>query len=1283
VTSRPTSAARARARFRSRLPVLATVLVVLWSLTWGLAALRLREQVLVNGLNSAELQARSFEDYLTQSLRTIELSAPNFEIRLQTEFGPDDSVEDSLLEVVRSAPYLRSLSIADASGHIVASSHTGNMGQTIDLGLFYPQADARIEVIRIGTTQTGRDWGARATSTPHRATPPVFVPVIAPLHINNGTPTTYWLVAALNPDQFVNHATQLQGARQGEVLWFRYDGQALWASDALNEAEGHRAFALSLADKMDRAEFGQFERTLPTGRQVLSAYRASSRYPAAVLVDLDQATILAPWRDETQRRLVVVLPAAALVLALTLAYVRRQRQLHDADLALIEQQELAAKVFHSSSNAILITTPDACIVSVNPAFEALTGYSTQEAIGQNPSLLSSGLHDKAFYAQMWTTLQAHQRWKGRITNRRRDGSLYQSAMTINVIRDSAGHIHHYAAVMEDITDKVTAEQTQQDNLQRLELVLQGGDLGYWDWHIPSDQVVVNERLMGIMGLAMNEIPLTIESWRDRVHPDDAPTVQTLFTEHLAGHTPFFRCEIRMQHKLGHWVWVQNMGQIVERDAKGRPIRMVGTHLDITARREALEKLRLAASVFDHALEAIMIASPQGVLIDVNESFSRITGYGREEAVGQHTRMLSSGHQNQSFYAAMWSQLLKTGHWSGEIWNRRKSGEVYVEMLTISAVQDEQGQVLRYVALFSDISQQKEHEKKLERIAHFDALTGLPNRVLLSDRLLQVMANVRRRNRCVGVVFLDLDGFKAVNDTHGHAMGDQLLVVLAQRLSQSLREGDTLARLGGDEFVAVLQDLNAPEDSLPVLERLRTGASAPLLIDGVELQVSASLGVSFYPQSEDISADQLLRQADQAMYQAKLSGKNRYHVFDDRQDRELRDRNEDMHAIRQALAREEFVLHYQPKVNMHTGQVLGVEALIRWHHPTRGLLQPAEFLPGIETHELIVNVGDWVMTTALQQMTDWKAQGLHLPVSVNVDGQQLQQADFMVRFKALLARFPDVRPGDLQLEVLETTALQDIDHVSQVMRQCRDIGVSFALDDFGTGYSSLTYLKRLPAQDLKIDQSFIRNMLDDADDLAILQGVLGLATAFQRGVVAEGIETVAHGQMLLRLGCLHGQGYAIARPMSGSELPDWVNQWRPDPSWLAQQPVHPHALTLLYAAADHRAWVRAVCDCAAQRCTEPPTLSPDECRFGLGLANIHEQLHPRHTPQLASIAHTHRCLHQQAQALLADSATPSVTPLQATSELLHAQLMQLAEAIRDERTGPDPSTEPDTDTSARG
>ena len=618
-------------------------------------------------------------------------------------------------------------------------------------------------------------------------------------------------------------------------------------------------------------------------------------------------------------------------------------------------------------------------------------------------------------------------------------------------------------------------------------------------------------------------------------------------------------EMRMQRAEGRQFWAQHQMSMPPQSAAeallaGTPGALERSVLlvitDISARRQTEESLKLAASVFTHAREGIMITEPDGTIVNVNEAFCRITGFEPSEVLGRNPRLLESNLHDLAFYEAMWAELLQQGHCHREIWNRRKNGEVYAIAQTISAVRDAQGRIEHFVSLFSDVTVLKAHEDQLKHIAHFDALTHLPNRILLADRLHQAMSQAQRRGQMVAVAFLDLDGFKAVNDLYGHGVGDQMLVALADRMQEAMRDGDTLARLGGDEFVAVLSELSTVSACVPVLTRLLAAAAQPWSHGALQLQLSASLGVTFFPQLEDIDADQLLRQADQAMYQAKLAGKNRYHIFDAEHDRSVRGLHESLQRIRAALRQQEFLLVYQPKVDMRANRVVGAEALIRWQHPERGLLPPLVFLPMIEDHVLAVELGEWVIAEALRQIMRWRSQGLVLPVSVNVGARQLQRADFVDRLRALLAEQADLPPGLLTIEVLETSALEDVQHVSQVIEACKGMGVEFALDDFGTGYSSLTYLKRLPVAQLKIDQSFVRDMLDNPVDLAILQGVIGMARAFRCEVIAEGVETQRHSQQLLALGCELAQGYGIARPMAADQLPEWVEAWTRDPRWLA-------------------------------------------------------------------------------------------------------------------------------------
>lgn len=647
--------------------------------------------------------------------------------------------------------------------------------------------------------------------------------------------------------------------------------------------------------------------------------------------------------------------------------------------------------------------------------------------------------------------------------------------------------------------------------------------------------------------------------------------------------------------------------------------------DITERKMAEDRLRLAATVFTGAREGIVITDPSGKILEVNDAFTRITGFTRDEALGTNPRVLQSGLQRKEFYTNMWSALARDGHWSGEIWNRNKYGDIYAEMLTIDAIHDANGQVKQYVGLFTDITEVKEHQQQLELVAHYDALTGLPNRALFADRLRQAMEQTHRRNQLLGVACFDLDAFKAINDTYGHASGDALLTALAFRMKRALREGDTLARLGGDEFAAVILDLPDRDACLPTLTRMLEAAAKEVQIGDVPLRVTASAGVTFYPQTEEVDADMLLRQAGQALYEAKLAGKNRSCIFDSSHDLMARSRHENIEHVRRALAANELVLFYQPKVNMRTGKVTGAEALLRWQHPERGLLPPGLFLPVIEGHPLAVEVGNWVIESALAQMEAWQETGFEMPVSVNVSAFELQQPDFVSHLRARLAAHPRVNPSHLELEVLETSALQNVALSSQVLTACRAAGVLISVDDFGTGYSSLVYLKRLPADILKIDQSFVRDMLDEPENLTILKGVLGLAEAFRRHVIAEGVETVDHGLMLLQLGCDFAQGYGIAKPMSAHDLQAWAATWRADPRWAEVPVVHANNRAVLFAIVEHRVWYGHLLAYLQGTRPSQPTLDAGPCSLSTWL-DARRLSAGGMSPSLAAIDTLHHQLH---------------------------------------------------------
>ncbi|MGA3333306.1 MAG: PAS domain S-box protein [Terracidiphilus sp.] len=809
---------------------------------------------------------------------------------------------------------------------------------------------------------------------------------------------------------------------------------------------------------------------------------------------------------------------------------------------------------------------------------------------------------------------------GEATLQKPDGGLQWLRREIRPWVAGDGQIGGIIIFSEDITERKKSEAALRENKELLQLFVEHAPVALAMFDREMRYVAVSKQWLKNLNLVGQEV-------LGRSHYDVITSIpETWKLEHrraLAGETIRVD-EDRIEHADGKVDWLHR--EILPwRASDGSIGGIVVLVEDITQRKQTEERLRLAATVFTGAREGITITDRSGTILEVNEAFARITGYTHDEVLGRNPRLLQSGLQSKEFYRNMWDSLLRSGHWSGEIWNRTKSGDIYAEVLHINAIRDANGKVEQYVGMFTDITEIKEQEQKLERITHYDALSGLPNRTLLADRLRQAMAHAHRSKRLLAVAYFDIDGFKSINDGYGHSTGDALLAALALRMKRALREGDTLARLGGDEFAAVILDLDNIEACVPTLNRLLAAAAEEAQIGEVMLRVSASAGVAFYPQAADVDADVLLRQAGQAMYQAKLEGRSCFSVYDPSQDLLVRDRNENIEHIRRALTAGQFVLYYQPKVNMRSGKVVGAEALIRWQHPERGLLPPGMFLPVIEDHPLAVELGDWVIESALTQMESWQAEGFELPVSVNVSAIDLQQPDFADRLRARLAAHPHVKPSSLELEVLETSAMQDVVRASQVLTACREIGVSISLDDFGTGYSSLIYLKRLPANVLKIDQSFVLDMLEEPENLTILEGVLGLAAAFRRQVIAEGVETTEHGLMLLQMGCDFAQGYGIAAAMPARELRAWTAAWRPDPRWADVPVLRPDNQSVLYATVEHHAWLGAFEACLQGKRATPPPLDASQCRVGAWLEGEKNSAHGMLAP-IQAIETLHQRLH---------------------------------------------------------
>jgi len=581
------------------------------------------------------------------------------------------------------------------------------------------------------------------------------------------------------------------------------------------------------------------------------------------------------------------------------------------------------------------------------------------------------------------------------------------------------------------------------------------------------------------------------------------------------------------------------------DVAGRIIGASTIARDVSERVKAEERLLLWSRVLEQSAEGIFVCDPQENILLVNTAFEKLTGFSASDAVGKTPRILQSGRQDHAFYADMWKSVSEKGVWRGEMWNRRKSGEIYVEWLSISAVCNHQGSVTHYIGIFSDITVRKHAEERVVHLAHYDALTDLPNRVLLMDRLNQLTKAAQRRISKVAVVFIDLDRFKEVNDSLGHDAGDLLLQTVAKRFSGTVRNEDTVARLGGDEFVVVLQGLHDGQDVALPAQKLLSCLVEPITLNGYELTVTASMGISVYPDDAD-NGQEMIRNADAAMYTAKGAGRNSYHFYTSDLNQRALEMLSTENALRRAIEHHEFVLHYQPQVDISSGRVVGAEALIRWNHPELGLVMPGRFISIAEERGLIVPIGSWVIEEAARQAAVWrKSERLSIPIAiaVNVSAVQFRQKDFVERL-ANIVQVHGITPDLIELELTESIIMRDAETTIEILKKLHDIGFRLSIDDFGTGYSSLSYLRRFPIDKIKIDQSFVMGITQYESSASIATAVIGLAKSLKLKVIAEGVETKEQLEILREQRCDEAQGFLFSPPLVSGEFEKLVREWKP-------------------------------------------------------------------------------------------------------------------------------------------
>ncbi len=640
----------------------------------------------------------------------------------------------------------------------------------------------------------------------------------------------------------------------------------------------------------------------------------------------------------------------------------------------------------------------------------------------------------------------------------------------------------------------------------------------------------------LLGYSRSECRQFQDWWLDNLHPEHREQALARRSDLLRD--GFLDLEYRFRRADGEYIWIHDSMRLI-RDADGSPRRIIGTWMDISASKKTGEGMRLAACVFENTEQGILVTDAKARIIDVNPAFSRCTGYPREEVLGRNPSLLQSGRQGPSFYQSLWRAIEETDHWRGEIWNRRKNGEVYPEFMTINAVRDEHGTLTNYVAIFTDISRHKQYQEQLEHLTHYDALTGLPNRTLFKARLEQSMRHAQRNGTRVGLLFIDLDNFRQVNDNLGHVAGDRLLQEETRRLRSCVREEDTIARLGGDEFAIVLADCHDSLDLSLVARKVISATQRPFPLEIGEGFSSASIGISIYP-DDATDFDGLTQYADIALYQAKSEGRNTFQFYASEMSASAFDRMLLANNLRKALKEEEFALHFQPIMELGSAQPMGFEALIRWQHPDMGMIPPDRFIPLAEESGQIIAIGAWVLETALRRMAYWRQQwGRDIHLAVNVSALQFADPGFLTTLESLLEQtgFPAEL---LELELTESLIMENLDLALEKMARIRALGCGLSIDDFGTGYSSLAYLKRFPADIVKIDRSFVRDITTDPADAALIQGIIAMTHGLGRRIIAEGVETGEQVRFIRELNCAYAQGYFYSKPLPPEEIPAFMH-----------------------------------------------------------------------------------------------------------------------------------------------
>lgn len=928
----------------------------------------------------------------------------------------------------------------------------------------------------------------------------------------------------------------LRGSRSADLFMMRPDKEGRWiivspqrsGAGALRQDISAHTYDFAATASGEQSGVGVDH----LGRRVLAFRRHIEGTPADLIAKIEIQEVLGD--AQTVAGLSTAVAGLSLLLAFAIGFAATESAKRRAAARILAQERALdnaeirfRSTFEQAAVGLAHVSLDDRFVDVNEVFCELLGYSKVELLGQHYGAVRHP-DERADDVRLWQSLLT-----GSVPNVHtelrhfhKDGTDIWLACTTSLARTADGRPDYFIVVAQDMTQRRAQELALLESQERFELAVGSTEQGVWDWRRNGPAIYLSERCYALLGLPEGAQLDLLRLWRELLHPEDHAVFRQAWHRLRSGDHDLLQVDVRISHPDGTYHEFRVRGR-AKRDAGGAVERLVGMLSDVTENKRVERHLRLAAAVFVSSNEGLVVTNAKGMISAVNPAFTRITGYSEAEVIGRNMHVMRSGRHDVAFYQKMWGAIRQDGGWQGEIWNRRKNGEVFLQQLVISTVYDAEGEAQSYIGAFHDITAIKRSEFELDHIAHYDLLTDLPNRTLLASLLDHAVS--RPDARCA-VLCVDLDRFKTVNESYGHVAGDQVLQMSAARMHGVLGGNATLGRYGADEFLVIIDELKGPQDAAATATAIIAALAAPYVFpDGREVYVGASVGISLFPEDAD-NAQKLVQHANSALFEAKSHGRGTYSFYTQELTQSAKARIETETELRRALARNEFELHYQPCVNLITGHIHGVEALVRWRSPTRGLVPPDRFIPFAEETGLIVPLGDWVLEEACRQMVEWIKQGIICDyVSVNLSPRQFSREAICDRVTEVL-RQTGLPPERLEVEITEGMLFEARAAAEQKCIKLSQMGVRIALDDFGTGYSSLGYLKRFPITKLKIDRSFVKDLPRSTADGEITVAIIAVAKALGMEVVAEGIETEAQFDFLRERACDLGQGFLFSRPL---------------------------------------------------------------------------------------------------------------------------------------------------------